>query len=89
MTPRIIDAIKADHREIEEYYNNILNSTSDKEKTQWQNQFTWELARHSIGEELVVYPQFEKKLPGGRAMADKDRKEHQSVCLSALKFLRK
>lgn len=84
MTPRIIDAIKADHREIEQYYNNILNSTSDEEKTRWQNQFTWELARHSIGEELVVYPQLEKKLPDGRDMADKDRKEHQSVRLSVV-----
>ncbi|KAJ5910367.1 hypothetical protein N7504_005010 [Penicillium tannophilum] len=75
----ISDAIKKDHREIEDYYNKILNATTEKEKIQWQNQFTWELARHSIGEELVVYPQFEKLLPDGRAMADKDRKEHQSV----------
>jgi hemerythrin superfamily protein len=76
---RIIDAIKNDHREIEDYYNKILSATTDKEKTQWQTQFTWELARHSIGEELVAYPVFETSLPDGRAMADKDRKEHQSV----------
>jgi len=75
----ISDAIKKDHREIEDYYRKILASSTDKEKTQWQNQFTWELARHSIGEELVVYPQFEKKVPDGRNMADKDRQEHQSV----------
>ncbi|CAI7611456.1 hypothetical protein E8E15_000964 [Penicillium rubens] len=61
MSSRIIDAIKTDHCELEDYYKKILNSTSDKEKAQWQSQFTWELARHSIGEELVVYPQFEKK----------------------------
>jgi hypothetical protein len=79
MTSRIIDTIKTDHREIEDYYNKVLSSTTDKEKIQWQNQFTWELARHSIGEELVVYPQFEKNLPDGHAMADKDRKEHQSA----------
>ncbi|KAL4995322.1 hemerythrin HHE cation binding domain-containing protein [Aspergillus recurvatus] len=76
---RIIDAIKQDHREIEDYYEKILSATSDKEKIQWQNQFTWELARHSIGEELVVYPVFEKNLPDGRAMADKDRHEHNTV----------
>jgi len=79
MTAGISDAIKRDHREIEDYYAKVLDSTTDKEKTQWQNQFTWELARHSIGEELVVYPQFEKLLPDGRSMADKDRKEHLSV----------
>ncbi|KAJ5890429.1 uncharacterized protein N7473_006657 [Penicillium subrubescens] len=72
-------AIKKDHRDIEEYYKNILASSTDKEKTQWQNQFTWELARHSIGEELVVYPQFEKNLPDGQRMADKDRQEHLSI----------
>lgn len=84
MSPRIIDAIKDDHRELEDYYNKILTASTDKEKTQWQNQFSWELARHSIGEELVVYPVFEKSVPGGRAMADKDRKEHYGVHLPSL-----
>ncbi|KAL3954172.1 hypothetical protein ACCO45_012128 [Purpureocillium lilacinum] len=38
---------------------------------------TRELARHSIGEELVVYPAFKKSLPNGEQIATKDRKEHQ------------
>lgn len=76
---RISDVIKTDHRELEDYYHKILNAATDKEKTQWQNQFVWELARHSIGEELVVYPVFERELPDGRAMADKDRSEHNTV----------
>lgn len=75
----ISEVIKEDHRKIDDYYKKILASSTDKEKTQWQNQFTWELARHSIGEELVVYPQFEKKLPNGQTMADKDREAHRSV----------
>ncbi|GLA21728.1 hypothetical protein AnigIFM62618_000954 [Aspergillus niger] len=86
MAARIIDTIKTDHRKIEDYYSNVLNSTSDKEKVQWQNQFTWELARHSIAEELVVYPQLEKKLADGRGMADKNRNEHQSVKEQLKKF---
>lgn len=76
---RVSEAIKRDHREIEDCYYNILNATSDDEKTRWQNQFTWELARHSVGEELIVYPAMEKHLTEGKAMADKDRKEHQKV----------
>ena len=59
---RIIDAIKKDHSELKQYYNNIINAKSNDEATRWQNQFTWELARHSIAEELVVYPAFEKLL---------------------------
>jgi hemerythrin superfamily protein len=78
----ISDAIKKDHQEIKEYAENIRKATDDDSKTRWQNQFTWELARHSIGEELVVYPAFAKHLGAkGQAMADKDRDEHQSVRL--------
>jgi hemerythrin superfamily protein len=76
----ITNAIKQDHRDIEEYYNNILNASDNDTATRWQNQFTWELARHSIAEELVVYPAFEKNLGDkGHNMAEKDRQEHQVV----------
>jgi len=88
----ISDAIKKDHEEIKEYANNIRSATDDDSQARWQNQFTWELARHSIGEELVVYPAFAKHLgASGQAMADKDRAEHQSVCFNPLQgslFLR-
>jgi hypothetical protein len=82
MAPGISDAIKKDHREIESYYDKIINSSDKDEQTRFQNLFTWELARHSIGEELVVYPVFEKLLPGGIEMANKDRKEHLKVNLN-------
>ncbi|KIM93480.1 hypothetical protein OIDMADRAFT_21522 [Oidiodendron maius Zn] len=77
---RITDVIRKDHRELEQYYNKIIDAQDDDEATRWQNQFTWELARHSIGEELVVYPAFERKLGDrGKEMAEKDRDEHQVV----------
>ena len=73
------DIIVHDHVELDRYYNNILNSKDNDSKTRWQNQFTWELARHSIGEELVVYRAVEKSLPDGKEMAEKDRAEHRKV----------
>lgn len=75
----ISQTIKNDHREIENAYNKILSATTADEKSRWQSQFTWELARHSIGEELLVYPAFEQNLPDGKQLADKDRAEHQKV----------
>ena len=75
----ISDAVKHDHRELEEYYDKIVNATDDDTKVRYQNQFTWELARHSIGEELVVYPALEKYVNGGKNLAEKDRAEHQVV----------
>ncbi|KAK9241808.1 hemerythrin HHE cation binding domain-containing protein [Lipomyces tetrasporus] len=82
-----LDAIKEDHRELEKYYSNILNAKSADDQTRWQNAFTWELARHSIGEELVVYPALEKHLGReGQRLATKDREEHQVVKEKLHKF---
>ncbi|KAK5631665.1 hypothetical protein RRF57_007379 [Xylaria bambusicola] len=60
-------------------YKNILSAISSDDKEKWRNKFTWELARHSVSEELVVYPQFEKLLPDGKDMTQKDREEHLKV----------
>jgi len=83
---KVSDAIKHDHRELEDQYNNILNAKDADEKVRWQNAFTWELARHSIAEELVVYPAMEKHLANGKEMAEKDREEHQVVKDKLYKF---
>ncbi|KAL6872230.1 hypothetical protein HDV57DRAFT_520362 [Trichoderma longibrachiatum] len=76
---RISDAIVKDHRELEDYYNRITQSRDLDEQTRYQNQFVWELARHSISEELVVYPVLEKSIINGQQIAQKDREEHQKV----------
>ncbi|OGM45909.1 HHE domain protein [Aspergillus bombycis] len=86
MAPRVSDAIKEDHRELERYYDRIVQSTDQDEQTRYQNLFTWELARHSVGEELIVYPAMEKNVANGKALAEKDRREHQSVKEQLKKF---
>jgi hypothetical protein len=75
----VSDVVQHDHRELEECCENIVNATDAENKVCWQNQFTWELARHSVAEELVVYPAMEQHVPNGAAMADRDRKEHYGV----------
>ncbi|KAL7418637.1 hypothetical protein Q5752_007095 [Cryptotrichosporon argae] len=82
----VSDVITHDHRELDEYYNNILGASDDDARARWQNQFTWELARHSIGEELVVYPAMEEHVVGGKALADHDRAEHNKVKVLLEKF---
>ncbi|KAI1298005.1 hemerythrin HHE cation binding domain-containing protein [Xylaria venustula] len=79
-TATISQAITKDHRELEQYYNEVINSSDHDHQQRYGNQFTWELARHSVGEELVVYPAFEKYLGAkGKEMAESDRKEHHEV----------
>ncbi|KAF2870069.1 HHE domain-containing protein [Massariosphaeria phaeospora] len=78
------EAITRDHREIEKYYDEVVSTTDKDHQTRYGNQFTWELARHSIAEELIVYPAFEKYLgQKGKDMAESDRKEHHQVCVSS------
>lgn len=76
---RVSEPIIHDHRELEQQYNNILSAKNADEKERWQNQFTWELARHSIAEEIVVYPLLEKYVTSGEYMAQKDRDQHNKV----------
>ncbi|KAK4111566.1 hypothetical protein N656DRAFT_780275 [Canariomyces notabilis] len=76
----ISDAITKDHRELEQYYNEITNSSDLDHQERYGNQFTWELARHSVAEELIVYPAFEKHMgEKGHKMAEDDRKDHHRV----------
>jgi len=76
----ISESITKDHRELGTYYNEIINSNDLDHQERYGNQFTWELARHSVGEELIVYPAFEKYLGSkGHDMAESDRKEHHRV----------
>ncbi|KAH7121289.1 hypothetical protein B0J11DRAFT_533923 [Dendryphion nanum] len=81
--PTVTEALTEDHRELETYYNEVVNNPNDHDHQQrYGNQFTWELARHSIAEELIIYPAFEKYLgQKGKEIAEKDRGEHHEVKL--------
>jgi len=82
----ISDVIKHDHQELEDFYNRIVNSSDKDEQLRYRNEFTWELARHSLGEEIVVYPELEKIVSGGHDLADKDRAQHQKIKEQLYKF---
>jgi hemerythrin superfamily protein len=82
----VSDAIIHDHNELKTYYDKIMSSEDHATQTEFQNQFVWELARHSIAEEIVVYPAMEKHIPNGKDMAEKDRQEHRSVRVSSSTF---
>ncbi|PPQ79454.1 hypothetical protein CVT25_002616 [Psilocybe cyanescens] len=77
----LIDAVADDHQEMYTYYDQYVKSTGDADaQERWSRQLTWEVARHAIGEELVIYPLMEKHLgEQGKKLADNDRAEHQEV----------
>ena len=60
--------------------NYVLAEGNLDEQQRWANEFRWELARHSVAEELIVYPAFEKYLGAeGQKLAHADRAEQQEV----------
>ncbi|KAI0708089.1 hypothetical protein C8T65DRAFT_536007, partial [Cerioporus squamosus] len=79
----LFHAIKEDHEEMYEYHDqyNRAHERGDVEaQARWARQLTWEVARHAVGEEIVVYPLMEQHLGDkGRQLADHDREEHQEV----------
>jgi hypothetical protein len=75
----VSDVVKEDHRELEDYYSKLTSLTDHDQLARYQNLLTWELARHSVGEELVLYPFMERVLPNGLELTSKDREDHQKV----------
>lgn len=64
-----------------EYYDHYVKASGNADaQARWSRQLTWEIARHAVGEEIVVYPLMEKLLgEKGLKLADEDRDDHQ-VC---------
>jgi len=86
-TVSITAAITNDHRDLETTYNEVVSSKDPDHQQRYGNLFTWELAKHSVGEELVLYPAFEKHLGTvGKQIADTDRKDHHEASNSSLSY---
>ncbi|EKM53317.1 uncharacterized protein PHACADRAFT_99430 [Phanerochaete carnosa HHB-10118-sp] len=79
----LFQAVKEDHEEMYEYHDQYQRAFAkgDVEAcARWAHQLRWEIARHAVGEEIVVYPLMEKHLGDkGKELADHDRSEHSQV----------
>jgi len=76
----VIEVLEHDHREVEEMFKELegLRGASTEEaqsrRKELTDQVTIELVRHSVAEEVLVYPQVEDKVSADEA--DHARKEH-------------
>ncbi|KZT03678.1 uncharacterized protein LAESUDRAFT_659217 [Laetiporus sulphureus 93-53] len=79
----LFQSVKEDHEEMYLYHDEFKRARESGDvdaQARWAHQLTWEVARHAVGEEIVVYPLMEKHLGDtGRKLADHDRAEHQHV----------
>jgi len=74
----VTQRIMNDHNDIKAAYEKI-KELPDREAEKWFHQLLWTIARHSAGEEIVVYPMLEKTGPTGQELADKSRQDHQKT----------
>src|SRR5881628_1536274 len=76
----VIEVLEQDHREVEEMFGeleSLRGAAADDAKARRKeltDQVTIELVRHSVAEEVLVYPQVEKKVSAEEA--EHAREEH-------------
>jgi hypothetical protein len=76
----VIEVLEHDHREVEQMFaelESLRGASTDEQKTlrkDLADQVTIELVRHSVAEEVLVYPQVEEKVSAEEA--EHAREEH-------------
>ncbi|MER0443755.1 hemerythrin domain-containing protein [Streptomyces sp. Edi4] len=76
----VIQELQTDHREVEEFFARIQAlPAGDDKRREVADQFTIELVRHSVAEEMYLYPAVREHVPGGDALADQEIKDHATV----------
>ena len=75
----VIDVLTTDHREATDLVAQIVGSTDPAHRRDLADQLIAELVRHSVAEEMFVYPAIRDHVPGGQEMVDHDTAEHKQL----------
>jgi hemerythrin superfamily protein len=77
--PDVIDVLTADHREVELLGDQIAATVEPAERRDLADQLIAELVRHSVAEEMYVYPAMRDHLPNGEQAVEHDIEEHKEL----------
>lgn len=75
----MIQVLTRDHREVEEMFSEFSTATQHDRLRRIADDVTIELVRHSVAEEIHLYPAFRRHVPGGYALADTEIADHAEV----------
>lgn len=75
----VVDILTADHREMIDLITQIESNTDPKERRKLADTVTAEVMRHSVAEELFVYPVMERDIPDGKDEVEHDKQEHDEL----------
>ena len=75
----VIDELTTDHREALELLDRTASITDDDERRELADTVISEVVRHSVSEEMYVYPAMREYLPDGEQVVAHDVEEHQQL----------
>jgi hemerythrin superfamily protein len=75
----VVDELITDHREALELLGRIASSTDVDERRELADTVISEVVRHSVAEEMYVYPAMREYVPDGEQAVKHDIEEHQEL----------
>jgi hemerythrin superfamily protein len=75
----VVDILTTDHHEVLDLLQQIKITTDAEERRDLADTVISELVRHSVAEEMYVYPAMKKYLPEGDEAVDHDVEEHKEL----------
>jgi hemerythrin superfamily protein len=77
--PDVVDELTGDHRQVLDLLGAISATIDPAERRDLADVAIAEVVRHSVAEEMYVYPAMRDHLPDGPHMVDHDTKEHAEL----------
>ena len=75
----VVDVLTTDHREATDLIASIWATTESEQRRDLADTLISELVRHSVAEEMYVYPAMKKHLPDGEEAVEHDTEEHKEL----------
>ena len=75
----VVDELTSDHREATALLDQILASSDAQARRDMADTVITELVRHSVAEEMYVYPAIEELFPDGKQVVQHDIEEHKEL----------
>src|SRR5688500_7247916 len=75
----VVDILTADHREVTELLIQALAEQDPSARRDLADVIITELVRHSVAEEMHVYPVMREHLPDGERAVEHDIEEHKEI----------
>lgn len=75
----VFDLLMQEHREVEALLDQIIQPEQNPDSRDTADRVIAMLVKHSVAEEMYVYPVMEQYLPNGKQDVEHDKQEHQEL----------